>query len=644
MMLNTYRSWPLRAKLILGFMSISLLAGGIGLLGISSIQRVSAADTYLYERAMRPLEVLGKIETKFFQVRLSLLDYILADPADRPQFRQSIARLTQEIEAERTAYAATLEGGEAREALARSVETGAAFANVRARILDLAQAGATEEALGLVRTEQLAAAKAEEASIRRLVELQMAKGEEVSDDNTALADQATFTMGIGIVLAFLAALGLGLIATYEIQRVLRRLQEAAASIAAGDLDVSVTAETNDEIGRLGESFNRMATTLRHADESVQAEKAGVEQKVVEAVAASEAEQAYLTRSVDRMLTGIERFAEGDLTVRLTSERDDDIGRLFGGFNRAVEGLSSTLRDVGAAVEQTAQAAARISASSDELASGASEQSAQARGAAASVDQMVSTVSENARTATQVAQTVEESLRTADAGGAIMERTERKMHELDTQTSETQSAVTRFAASSAQIGHIVQTIDEIAEQTNLLALNATIEAARAGEHGRGFAVVAEEVRKLAERTTGATEQVTGLIAKLNEETSEAVSLMTRSKGSVEEGRQLAEEAGETLRRIVAQAQQTSAMIAQVAAASEEQSATSEHISATVDAMSSGSAEAASGIAEIARDTDGLTQLTAAVRSRLDRFVLEQAASEPARGDGHARAFGSPPVLA
>src|SRR5690606_22095344 len=259
-----------------------------------------------------------------------------------------------------------------------------------------------------------------------------------------------------------------------------------------------------------------------------------------------------------------------LTVQLQSERDDDIGRLFRGFNQAVANLRLMIVEVGHAITAAASAATQISSASEELAAGTQEQAAQAHEVAAAVEQMVATVVENARTAGQVTHAVEESQETARQGGVVVASTAAKMESIAQRTADVAAAVERFAASSEQIGAIVEVIDGIAEQTNLLALNAAIEAARAGEHGRGFAVVADEVRKLAERTSQATKEVTTIIGRLQADTAEAVAVTTRSKEGVRQGITLAEEAGTALQRIVDQAQGTSNLITQIAAASEEQS--------------------------------------------------------------------------
>ncbi|MBK7091914.1 MAG: hypothetical protein IPH59_09365 [bacterium] len=124
-----------------------------------------------------------------------------------------------------------------------------------------------------------------------------------------------------------------------------------------------------------------------------------------------------------------------------------------------------------------------------------------------------------------------------------------MNKIASVVQDSAATIQALAKSSDQIGEIISVIDDIADQTNLLALNAAIEAARAGEQGRGFAVVADEVRKLAERTTKATKEITDMIKGIQSDTKGAVVSMEQGIHEVEGGRQLADKAGESLNAIL-----------------------------------------------------------------------------------------------
>jgi methyl-accepting chemotaxis protein len=145
---------------------------------------------------------------------------------------------------------------------------------------------------------------------------------------------------------------------------------------------------------------------------------------------------------------------------------------------------------------------------------------------------------------------------------------------------------------SEIGNIVSVIEEIADQTNLLALNAAIEAARAGEQGRGFAVVADEVRKLAERTTRSTNEITQMIQSIQQETESSVSGMKTAVMEVDEGLKLVEKAREALENIVGASEKGAEMATMIATASEQQSATTEEISQGLESVNAVSGDTVS----------------------------------------------------
>jgi methyl-accepting chemotaxis protein len=183
------------------------------------------------------------------------------------------------------------------------------------------------------------------------------------------------------------------------------------------------------------------------------------------------------------------------------------------------------------------------------------------------------------------------------------------------------SIGKLSDSVHQIGAIIEVIDDIADQTNLLALNAAIEAARAGEQGRGFAVVADEVRKLAERTGKATGEITTMIKGIQVQTGEAVSVMQSGIKEVDAGRQLADQAGDSLGQIVQMSQQVMDMIQQIATAAEEQSSAAEQISRTVEQISSVTKETAAGAEQSSAAADQLNRQAEGLRQMIGKFEIK-----------------------
>jgi methyl-accepting chemotaxis protein len=644
--IKSFRHWRIRTKLLSGFLTVTVLAGLVGYFGIKGIQTLDEADTYVYNSVIQPMAELTQLEAALYQNRLDLLDLILADePARRASLQQAIALRANDIDAK----ALLLEGVEFPDEIESSfrdlVTAIGAYRSVREEVINLALTDDDESALVVLRGPQTVAAGDLQAAAERTAGLQVEFAREIAQRNDVLAAQAVWIMSASIAGAVLLSILFGLGIARAIGRPVGTLQTAAARVADGDLSASVSSDSLDEVGQLGRSFNTMVENIRQANEAVLDEKAGVEQKVEDAVRDAESRRQYLSESVQRILSAMDRFAKGDLTVALDVENQDEIGELFQGFNDAVCNINRMILQVSAAVESTSSAAIEISASTEQLSASTEEQSAQAGEVAAAVEQMVRTIVDNSRNATQTAAVADNNGKAARDGGLVVNQTVSKIRSIAKVVAESTMTVESLGRSSEKIGDIVQVIDDIADQTNLLALNAAIEAARAGEQGRGFAVVADEVRKLAERTTSATQEIATMIKEIQVETAAAVDAMKRGNGEVEEGILLADRAGEALHRIVGGVDQTVDMIQQIAAASEEQSSTSEQISRSVEMISSVSGESAQGVSQIAQATDGLSRQTDQLRNLVASFrtsstpvhetqQFDEVKAQLRSGDGHS----------
>ena len=390
------------------------------------------------------------------------------------------------------------------------------------------------------------------------------------------------------------------------------------------LAVPIIAGTTS-FGNLYVSEKHDGTVFSERDEESLQTLASLAAKIIAARKGEEAvhvQSEYVNQSVKSILSEIEHFAMGDLTIHLTSERNDDIARLCEGINRAVVNFRNLVVQVQDSMQQSSRATSEISTATSEMAATTEQEAEQTELMAASMEEMAHTIADNARLTSRTAQITQSSGRSAEEGGRIVVETLQKMSAISEMVNTSATTVQRLGNASSEIGEIISVIDEIADQTNLLALNAAIEAARAGDSGKGFAVVADEVRKLAERTTQATKKIALTITQIQRETTTAVEQMQQGKNEMQSGIALAGDAQKALSSIVDAGKEVATMVAQVAIAGEQQASTSTEIAQSVDTMSSVIRESASGIAQIARTAEHLDGMTKEMQQLIQTFRVDE----------------------
>jgi methyl-accepting chemotaxis protein len=306
---------------------------------------------------------------------------------------------------------------------------------------------------------------------------------------------------------------------------------------------------------------------------------------------------FLTREIaprlDRLKNAVESMAAKDMTASVRITGTDEIGQLGEAFNTSVASMRGVLQSVAKGAETLSAATTEMSARSVQAAGNAHTQSNMTNQIAAATQEMTATIGEISHNAENAASASRESAQTANQGGTVMQSAAGTMEKIAAVTSTVSAKMTSLAHRSEEIGKVVSVIQEISEQTNLLALNAAIEAARAGEHGRGFAVVAGEVRRLAERTKGATEEIAGTIRSIQEETRETLQVMHDSRKAVQTGMEEAANARMSQEAIIESSREVEHQIHLIASAATEQTSASSEISESVGQISQLSVENAQG---------------------------------------------------
>ncbi|MDH6592902.1 methyl-accepting chemotaxis protein [Variovorax sp. TBS-050B] len=356
-------------------------------------------------------------------------------------------------------------------------------------------------------------------------------------------------------------------AVEEEERLLAQLQalEAQYLVIAGKVVSLATGGKTEEAVRAltQECMPLLTRVIAHVGSFEQALKEGADRTAVEAAQAYQTARwlmlvlsglslalgigiaLWLTRSITRPLNEAVRVAQsvaaGNLGTQVTATSRDEAGLLMQALHEMNTSLSRLVGEVHRGAASIGEASAQISAGNRDLSSRTEHQASSLEQTAASMEELTSTVKQNAENARQANQLAVSASSVAAEGGTIV-----------SQVIDTMAAID---GSSKKIVDIIGVIDGIAFQTNILALNAAVEAARAGEQGRGFAVVASEVRSLAQRSAAAAKEIKDLIGD--------------SVGRVEAGSALVDQAGRTMREIVASVQRVTEIIGQITVASREQ---------------------------------------------------------------------------
>ncbi|MBQ9273464.1 MAG: methyl-accepting chemotaxis protein [Succinivibrio sp.] len=277
------------------------------------------------------------------------------------------------------------------------------------------------------------------------------------------------------------------------------------------------------------------------------------------------------------------IAQGDLTQKLRSSSKDEFGALL----RSVESMRGELNSlVGSIKSSVGQAVNDFGSIHDitELINDSSKNTeSKSVTVAAASDEMVSTTADIAKNCQNAALTANESNRSTQEGVDKVHQTISEIRKQVEKSRQDGVLVSKLVEQSQKIGTIVQTIEDIASQTNLLALNAAIEAARAGEAGKGFAVVADEVRSLASRTSGSTQEITKMVAEIQQDANSANESMTASVHNMNKLADETQEVQALLSGIIDNVSQVNSQITQIATAAEEQTTATSEISSNMQGI-------------------------------------------------------------
>ncbi|WP_371375229.1 methyl-accepting chemotaxis protein [Sporomusa aerivorans] len=373
------------------------------------------------------------------------------------------------------------------------------------------------------------------------------------------------------VITMIVVIFISIVVSNRLTKPITQLVSATEALKNGNLNVSITNHSKDEIGRLAQNFDAMVKGLKDLLKDVSV-SAGV--------------------------------------------------------------VSAAAQQLTASAEQSAATAEQVTIAITDIAESAEKQVTTANDTAVIVTRIVSDIQQIVADSSTVANVSAGTAQLAANGGKSIEDAVGQMQNIEASVANSAAVVTKLGERSTEIGQIIDTISGIASQTNLLALNAAIEAARAGEQGRGFAVVADEVRKLAEQSGNATKQIAFLIGEIQADTDKAVVAMNQGNIEVKRGANIVTEAGKTFNEIIAMTNQVSEQIGVISNSIEHMAQNSQRIVhgiQEIDSMSKNNAsqtmqisaatqEQVASVDEIRKASQSLVKTADELQNAVSKFSL------------------------
>jgi len=468
--------------------------------------------------------------------------------------------------------------------------------------------------------------------------------QKAQEESNASSATATMISAVITTLGTLLAVALGAwIAFYTAKSItepVRHLIDVAHRISStGDLDQTIDIHRGDEVGILADNFNKMIVHLK--------EMAGVSAAIAEGqlsvTVQPRSQQDTMARAFSRMTQGLREL------VRQVRDSASQVASGAGQMASASDESAKVSVQAASAIDEVTSTMHEMSINVQNVVKNTQVQASSVAETSSSIDQMVTSIQRVADTAKMLVDISHRSREEARTGMVTMDKATEGLNRTSHAIQSSAEIIDALGRRADDIGKIIEVIDDLAEQTNLLALNAAIEAARAGEHGLGFAVVAEEVRKLAEKSTQSTKEISELIQGIQKEAREAVENMEKSTTMVQEGLVLNKDLSLALDKISdvvsevykfsqeigAATMEQSSGSAQIAKATNRLTEITQEINSSVEEQASGAQavvrsmermrelvqQSTSSSTELAAAAEQMSKLSRALLDSMDRFVVE-----------------------
>jgi methyl-accepting chemotaxis protein len=631
-----FNSMKLKAKLMTGFMAVTIVAVIMGAIGIKELHTIDKADTNLYEKMTVPLGQVQDLTESFLQIRVLVRDMALSSNSEeKTKLITEIKELRGNVDKEAAEIEKTLLTDEGIKLFKEFSDNWKSYLPALDKALALGAQERNKDLVELLKGDLAKYGGASFAGIQKIGKIKLKLAKQASDENTALASNATRIMiGLIVVMALLSV-GIGLFISKIVMAQLggdpSEVADIAVKVGAGNcaVDINTTGLRDDSVMMaMKKMVDAISALIRDA--------AMLSDAAIDGKLATRADASKHQGDFRKIVTGVndcldavigplnvaaeyvDRISKGDIPPKITDNYNGDFNDIKNNLNVLIEATNSitenakkvsqgnlmvelkkrsdnddlmeslaamvdklkeVVTEVQSAADNVASGGQEMASTAQQMSQGATEQAASAEEVSSSMEQMASSIRQNTDNAMQTEKIAIKSAADAREGG---------------------KAVNETVAAMKQIATKISIIEEIARQTNLLALNAAIEAARAGEHGKGFAVVASEVRKLAERSQSAAGEISQL-----------------SISSVD----IAEQAGDMLAKMLPDIQRTAELVQEISASSKEQDAGAEQINQAIQQLDQVIQQNASASEEMASTTEELSSQAEQLKSTIAFFMLD-----------------------